>query len=249
MPLFDKVRDLPLTIDRYSLAPYAQHNPSGFTRLTTVIQLEGGDLVGRGEETSYSSPNQQSLQKAGVNLPLAGSYTLSSFSTLLDSLELWPDRPDQHAYIDYRRWAYESAALELALQQAKTTLAEALGRPFKPANFVVSTGLGSPPSLQRIEELLQFEPRLRFKLDTSNDWDDAFVASLAALDRVDVVDFKGAYVGTPGRPGRRRGTVPPRHRNAPERAPRRPPLNPRGHRTARKRLGSRQLGRDHPLGR
>ena len=39
-------------------------------------------------------------------------------------------------------------------------------------------------------------PRLRFKLDPTNDWDDELVAELAATGAVDSVDMKGLYKGT-----------------------------------------------------
>ena len=42
---------------------------------------------------------------------------------------------------DYRRWAFESAALDLALRQAGTNLAAALGREPRPVNFVNSMRL------------------------------------------------------------------------------------------------------------
>ncbi|MFT5285022.1 MAG: L-alanine-DL-glutamate epimerase-like enolase superfamily enzyme [Planctomycetota bacterium] len=196
MNLFDKVGELPLVIDGYDIEPYEQLNPGGFRRLTSVVQLEGGGCVGRGEDTSYAKSDHKSLQRAGTKQPLAGRFTLQSFSEHLDVLELWPDPASSDMHVNYRRWAYESAALELALRQARVSLAEALGRKANPASFVVSTGLGTPPSLRRIEALLAFEPRCRFKLDTSNDWDASFVSKLAALDRVDIVDFKGAYSGT-----------------------------------------------------
>ena len=43
------------------------------------------------------------------------------------------------ASLDYRRWAFESAALDLALRQAGTSLAEAVGREYRPVRFVAST--------------------------------------------------------------------------------------------------------------
>ena len=46
----------------------------------------------------------------------------------------------------HHRWAYESAALDLALRQAGTTLAEAVGREPRPVSFVISPGLGDPPT-------------------------------------------------------------------------------------------------------
>jgi hypothetical protein len=96
---------------------------------------------------------------------------------------------------DYRRWAFESAALDLALRQQGHTLHEALGRTPHPVRFVVSTGLGS----DRAERLRRL-PGVRFKLDPTSDWDEALVADLVELDCVDVVDFKEAYTWRePGR--------------------------------------------------
>ena len=45
---------------------------------------------------------------------------------------------------DYRRWAFESAALDLALRQAGRSLAEAVGREARPVTFVSSMRLGEP---------------------------------------------------------------------------------------------------------
>ena len=196
MKLFDRIADLPFCVTSYSLEPHEQVNPNQFTRLTTVICLASAGRVGRGEDTSYSKRDQERLRSAGPVLDLLGSHTLRSFFDQLDSLELWPEEPEHSMYLDYRRWAYESAALELALVQTGVSLAELLGREQRRPHFVVSTALGTPPSTARLRELLEFDSRLRFKLDTNNDWDEAFIAELRELGRVDVVDFKGAYSGT-----------------------------------------------------
>ena len=103
---------------------------------------------------------------------------------------------------DYRRWAYESAALDLALRQAGTNLAAALGREPKPLNFVNSLRLaGFDPSekstIKPVEERLAAYPTLRFKLDPFNDWDDELIAALVATGAVDSLDLKGFYKGTP----------------------------------------------------
>ena len=57
-----------------------------------------------------------------------GGHTLEGFSRLLDGLDLFPSPPEREASRDHRRWAYESAALDLALRQAGRSLADALGR-------------------------------------------------------------------------------------------------------------------------
>jgi hypothetical protein len=96
----------------------------------------------------------------------------------------------------YRRWAFESAALDLALRQSGRTLAEALRREPRPVSFVVSLRLGDPPRVERLLGLLAEHPGTRFKLDPTSDWDAALVEELSALGAVDTVDLKGAYRGT-----------------------------------------------------
>ena len=80
-------------------------------------------------------------------LALAGRFTLASFAEHLAGLSLFPEPPQREVSARYRTWAYESAALDLALRQAHTTLHAALGREPQPVRFVVSLRLGEPPSL------------------------------------------------------------------------------------------------------
>ena len=96
----------------------------------------------------------------------------------------------------YRRWAVESAALDLALRQAGKPLWEVLGREPRPVVFVSSMDLGHPPDLDSLLRRLELYPALRFKLDATSDWDDALVAQLAATGAVDSIDLKGQYKGT-----------------------------------------------------
>ena len=70
----------------------------------------------------------------------------------------------------YRRWAYESAALDLALRQAGRSLHEVLGREPRPVTFVVSLRLGEPATLDPVRRRLDRYPTLRFKLDPTSDW-------------------------------------------------------------------------------
>ena len=101
------------------------------------------------------------------------------------------------AFRDYRRWAFESAAADLALRQAGRSLADVLGREPQPITFVVSLRLGEPPSAEPVTRRLAAYPGLRFKLDATPSWDDELLAALAATGAVASIDFKGAYKGTP----------------------------------------------------
>ncbi len=56
---------------------------------------------------------------------LAGTWSLHDYSVRLDDLELFAAEPQMGASRDYRRWAFESAALDLALRQAGRSFADA----------------------------------------------------------------------------------------------------------------------------
>jgi hypothetical protein len=197
MATYDSVRDLPLEIASYRLEPLEVQASHDFSRRTTVIHLEGGGHEGVGEDVTYSGEDQAALQAEGPTLPLAGEHTLDSFSQRLEHLALFPEGPGMEAFRDYRRWAYESAALDLALRQAGLSLAAAVGREPEPVTFVVSLRIEQPPRPGPIPLLLERYPTLRFKLDPTSEWDEELVATLAETGAVDTVDLKGAYKGTP----------------------------------------------------
>jgi hypothetical protein len=187
---------LTLEIESYTLEPLQANVSSDFERKSTVIHLRGGDEEGLGEDVTYDAVDHEILQAAGPTLPLSGRYTLESFCAHLAELELFPEPPQREVSSRYRAWAYESAALDLALRQSGTSLHEALSRPPQPVRFVVSLRLGEPPSMQPIRERLDLYPTLRFKLDPTSSWDETLIAELVATGAVDSVDFKGYYHGS-----------------------------------------------------
>jgi L-alanine-DL-glutamate epimerase-like enolase superfamily enzyme len=193
---WERVAELPLEIEEYALEPLQATVSSDFERKTTVIRLRGAGAEGLGEDVSYDAVDQEVLQAAGPALPLAGRFTLASFAEHLAGLELFPEPPSREVHQLYRTWAYESAALDLALAQAHTTLHEALGREPRPVRFVVSLRLGEPPSLEPLLRRLEPYPWLRFKLDPTSSWDERLIAELVATGAVDSVDFKGLYSGS-----------------------------------------------------
>jgi hypothetical protein len=174
MPLFDRVADLPLAVEGAELEPLAV-DVGAFVRRTTVVRLRGRSEEGVGEDVTYEEDVQLAFEAEGPPPGLEGDWTLASFSEAL------PELPG------FRRWALESAALDLALRQSGLSLGEALGREPRPVTFVRS---GRPdPEWQRLY------PELRYKLDAADSWDEAFVAELRATGLVDVVDLKGLYEG------------------------------------------------------
>ena len=196
MSTYDRIADLPLVIEDYVLQGQRREVSSGFLRESTTIRLWGAGQEGAGEDVSYETDDQLALQRAGATLPLAGTWTIDSFSRHLAGLDLWPEPARHEASVDYRVWAYESAALDLALRQAGTSLHAHLGRTPRPLTFVVSLRLGDPASIDPLRERLARYPTLRFKLDPTTDWDDALLAELVATGAVDSVDFKSFYKGT-----------------------------------------------------
>jgi L-alanine-DL-glutamate epimerase-like enolase superfamily enzyme len=192
---YDRVADLPLLIEGHELEQLEQSVSSEFIRTTTHVRLRGGEEEGIGEDVTYDGEAHDALQ-AAPPLVLEGEWTVRSFSQRLDGLELWPAPPAMAAFRDYRRWAFESAALDLALRQAGRSLADALGLAPRPVRFVVSLRLGEPSSAEPIHRLLEDYPGTRFKLDPVSDWTPELVAELAGLGLVDVVDLKGQYSGT-----------------------------------------------------
>ena len=198
MNTYSLVSDLPIEIDSYELEGLSVQVSPEFTRRTTVIRLHGGGEVGIGEDPTYSAEDQEAFQAEGPTLPLPGSHhTVDSFSELVERLSLWPAGPELEQFRPYRRWAFESAALDLALRQAGKSLAEALEREPKPLRFVASMRFGDPATIAPLRAWLDLYPGLRVKLDPTATWDDAIVTALVETGAVDTLDFKGAYEGTP----------------------------------------------------
>jgi L-alanine-DL-glutamate epimerase-like enolase superfamily enzyme len=183
-------------ISDYALEGLEASVSSDFLRKSTLIRLRGGGCEGVGEDVTYDAVDHDVLQAAGPSLPLSGSWTIESFCEHVAGLELFPDPPQREVSVRYRRWAYESAALDLALAQAGRPLHAVLGRTPEPVRFVVSLRLGEPPSLKPLSDRLALYPGLRFKLDPTSSWDERLIAELVATDAVDSVDFKGLYTGT-----------------------------------------------------
>lgn len=193
---WSSIAELPLQIDSCATSQLALDGATSFTRRTTIVELHGDGLVGRGENISYSGDVQLLVPAHVAQLPLTGSWTLDSFRAHLDTLELVPpgDRTDGD-HPNYHRWALKSAALDLALLQADSTLAGELGTSRDPIRFCLSMGLGSPPSTDTIVGWLAHEPSTTFKIDSSREWNELVCEQLATTRAVRVVDFKGHYTG------------------------------------------------------
>jgi L-alanine-DL-glutamate epimerase-like enolase superfamily enzyme len=194
MPLYERVAGIPLRIDEVELERLELRVSDEFTRVTTVVHLRGAGEEGVGEDVTYDAAAHDSVPLPPLERDWA---SLDELSQSLEGVELFAEQPAFGGVPDYRRWAFESAALDLALRQAGVSLAEAVAREPRPVTFVASRGLGDPPTITPVQRWLDLYPELRFKLDPSSAWDEELVDELAALACVDTVDLKGAYRGTP----------------------------------------------------
>lgn len=196
MPTFDLLAELPLEVEDYALHGLSAAISPEMVRETTIVQLRGGGLTGEGEDVVYTPEAQQAFQQAGAVHKLAGRWTIGEFCAYVEGLELFPEPPQMPAFRLYRIWAFESAALDLALRQAGISLAQALRREPEPMRYVASTRLGEPATLEPVSKRLALDPTLRFKLDATSSWTPELFELLVATGAVDSIDLKGAYRGT-----------------------------------------------------
>ena len=178
MSLWESLAGLTVKVDGYRLERRESSTPSGWTRVTTTVVLEGDGATGEGEDVTYQPELHDGVP---AELMLAGTWSLADLSRHLDEFEELTE--------GYRRWAFESAVLDLGLRQNELGLGEALGRKERPVRFVVSTRAAP-------RRWLEVAPGLEFKLDAEKDWDRELLRGLRELDRVRVVDLKAYYRGT-----------------------------------------------------
>jgi L-alanine-DL-glutamate epimerase-like enolase superfamily enzyme len=195
------IAELALQIESYSLQPLSQPIGPERVRRTTIIHLSGGGEQGTGEDATPIEDEQLAFQAAGAGLELAGEWTIDSFTSHVATLDLVANSEPMSVWVrSFRQWAFESAALDLALRQAGRSLADVLGRPSRPLTFVNSMHLADPPSFEPIRARLELFPALRFKLDPTSEWDERLFEEIAATGAVDTADLKSQYPPPYGQP-------------------------------------------------
>jgi hypothetical protein len=191
--LWPSIAGLPLVIEACEYERLHAVLTYDFQRITTHVRLVGAGAEGLGEDVSIYREDGTALHETRPSLPLAGEWTLASFCDHLATLELWPAPPEWDMALRLRNWAFESAALDLALRQARRPLHDVLGLEPRPVRFVNSLGLGKEPSIEPLRRRLARSPGVRFKLDAEATWTPALVDDVAATGAVDTIDFKGQY--------------------------------------------------------
>jgi hypothetical protein len=186
MAFWDRLRDLELVVDAFRTERRSVDVSSQFTRVTTTVVFGGAGHEGRGEDVTYTAEDHDWFPEP----ELPGATTLGAFSDAVDGLTLFQGDPKMAAATDYRRWALESAALDLALRQLGLGFGQALDRDERPVRFVASTR-------DDAFAWLAAAPHLELKLDPENEWERPFMERLAVTGRVRVLDLKAYYTGTP----------------------------------------------------
>jgi len=192
--MWKRLAGLPLAIESYELDRLVADGTWEVERATTLVRLQGHGAEGLGEDVGVMPGDEaDALHVRRPSLALAGEWTLESFCDHLATVEQWPAPPEWEMARRWRNWAFESAAMDLALRQAGRALHEVLGLEPRPLRFVNSLGLGDPPSTATIARRLERYPSVGYKLDAVASWTPEIVAELAALGGVETIDFKGQY--------------------------------------------------------
>jgi hypothetical protein len=189
---------LPVRVERIALTEIVGRGG----RRSVLVRMAGAGEEGAGEDVTHDAPDRAAFLSRDPS-PLLGVRTLGGFAEALDA---WDDLDRDIAWPvvrSYRRWALESAALDLALRQAGTALPAALGVVPGPLRTVVSL---RPDDAAPVRALLDAHPGTRLKLDARVGWTAETTAALAATGAVDILDLKGTAPGSsvhePGDPDR-----------------------------------------------
>jgi len=190
--LWTAVRDLPITIASSSFETLVPNGSVGEEDVsTTQVRLRGRGEEGIGEQVGLAA-TQEGLRAS--DFPLTGEWeTLADFLAHLDTIDMWATPPEYALERNWRRWTFESAALDLALRQSATSLPEVLGRTPAPVTFVNSFGLGDPPEVDKVADRRALHPTVGFKLDVAPSWTQEIMDRIAAVEGVATIDFKGQY--------------------------------------------------------
>jgi len=193
MKIYEKLKELTVNIEEVELERKEKQVNEDFNRVTTVIKLKGPENTGYGEDVIWDAEEHENLQENIGQLTLTEGNTLEDFSERLSLQDIFFGKePEREDYRNYRIWAFESAALDLALKQKEISLAQALGREYSELNFIASPGLGNPPSMDPVEKTWD-QVDVGLKLDATDKWSEQLFEKLAETGKVKVIDLKGHY--------------------------------------------------------
>ena len=199
MPLYDRIRELPLEIEDVELDITERGLRREFTRRTTTVKMRHGVQPARRERRRngrgrHLRPERAPAAPSAVarSSPARGrsSRSRSSSTRRSCSRRAIRSRPPT-ATTAAGRSSRRRSTWRSSRRGARSPTSSGASR--RPIRFVSSTRAAS------LDDWLELYPTLRFKLDPTPDWTDEFTRALADRGDVDVVDLKGAYHGTVGR--------------------------------------------------
>ena len=183
---YDALASLAVVVDRVAFEPIRRGN-----RETTLVSVRGMGEEGAGEDVTHDRSDRDAFRRLEL-ATLRGHRTVGELLAALTAIDL-AHGASYEVVVNYRRWAIESALVDLALRQAESTLGDVLGLEPRPVRFVVSPPSGDVASIVR---LLARGPGLRLKLDPRSSWSRRQIEELAHLQAVEILDLKGTYPGT-----------------------------------------------------
>jgi hypothetical protein len=190
---WSRLSALPVVVESYEFERLTARLAFGVERVTTRIRLRGAGFEGLGEDVSPVNGEHDALHVCRPVLALVGEWSLGALCAHIAELDQWPVRPRWETTRRWRTWAFEAAAVDLALNQAGLAFHEFIDREPRPVRFVNSVGLGEPPTFDPIRRRLDRHAELHFKLDATPSWTPDLVNQLAATGSVEIIDFKGHY--------------------------------------------------------
>ena len=148
-------------------------------RPTSTVILTGDGQVGSGENVAWTEEDHHLFRTEVRDRLPATRGTIGSFSQQL-----------QTSFTDpYKTSALESAAIDLALRQARTNLEEIAEASYQDVRYVRSFAAAEDP-LPELVSHSQQAPSVEVKLDVHPAWETATLAALADLRTIAVLDFK-----------------------------------------------------------
>src|SRR5262245_64740563 len=181
-----RLLSLPVSVDAVSCEPLRRGD-----RETTVVRAAGEGIDGLGEDVTHDRRDRSAFRWIDLGAVVV-SGALGAVLERLDTVDL-ASRATHAVVARYRRWAVESALIDLALRQSRVALSVVLGIEPRPVRFVVSPGARDPRTVLAFHKRA---PSVRLKLDPRSGWQRREIQEIAGLGKVDVLDLKGTYPGT-----------------------------------------------------
>lgn len=193
----EEIESLKLKITACDHTANYQKIIDGSVHRTSTINIYGDGKTGYGEDVTFLPQYHDDLEGVCRRVVANDHLTLGEFVKSIRELEIFGVKPNDHESVCCRRWAFESAALNLALKQNSKSIGDFTNIQWVNPSYVVSLRVQSPKEIDRIKSILDILPSQKFKVDATSSWSDQMVYELASLNCISIVDLKGHYLNTP----------------------------------------------------